>query len=251
MPAEPAPVMLVTGASRGIGAAVALAAAADGFDVVVNFAASSAAAEELATSIRSMGRRALPVRADVADEVQVVEMFTTVDRELGGLDVLVNNAGIAGGYGTIDTVGAEMLQRLWAVNISGPFLCAREAAARMRTDRGGRGGSIINISSKAALLGSAGEWIHYAASKGAIDTMTIGLAKELAAVGVRVNGVRPGLIESDFHDHAPEGRVERLRPTIPMQRSGSAAEVAAAVIWLASAEASYVTGSFIDVAGGR
>ncbi len=251
MPADRAPVMLVTGASRGIGAAVSLAAAAAGYDLVLNFAASTAEAEELASTIRATGRRALPLRADVGDEAEVVEMFATLDREFGGLDVLVNNAGIAGGYGPIETVAAEVLQRLWAVNITGPFVCAREAAARLRTDRGGRGGSIVNISSKAALLGSPGEWIHYAASKGAIDTMTIGLAKELAAVGVRVNGVRPGLIESDFHDHAPEGRVERLRPTIPMQRSGSAAEVAAAVIWLASAEASYVTGSFIDVAGGR
>jgi NAD(P)-dependent dehydrogenase (short-subunit alcohol dehydrogenase family) len=144
-----------------------------------------------------------------------------------------------------------MLARLWAVNVTGPFLCAREAAARMRTDRGGRGGAIVNISSKAAVLGGSGEWVHYAASKGAIDTMTVGLAKELAAVGVRVNGVRPGLIESDFHEHAPPGRVERMAPSVPMQRSGSPDEVAGAVLWLCSPEASYVTGAFIDVTGGR
>jgi NAD(P)-dependent dehydrogenase (short-subunit alcohol dehydrogenase family) len=144
-----------------------------------------------------------------------------------------------------------MLTRLWAVNITGAFLCAREAAARMRTDQGGHGGCIINISSKAAVLGGSGEWVHYAASKGAVDTMTVGLAKELATVGVRVNGVRPGLIESDFHDHAPPGRVERMAPSVPMQRPGTTHEVAGAVLWFAGPEASYVTGSFIDVTGGR
>jgi NAD(P)-dependent dehydrogenase (short-subunit alcohol dehydrogenase family) len=177
-------------------------------------------------------------------------LFATIDDEAAdGLPV--NNAGIAGGYGPLDTVTEPMLARLWAVNITGPFLCAREAAARMRTDLGGRGGSIVNISSKAAVLGGPHEWVHYAASKGAIDTMTVGLSKELANVGVRVNGVRPGLIESDFHLHAPPGRVARMAPMIPMERSGSADEVAGAVLWLASAEASYVTGAFIDVTGGR
>lgn len=245
------PVALVTGGSRGIGAAVAVAAAAAGYDVVVNFADREAAAHDVVARAQAAGAAAIAVRADVADEAAVLAMFAEVDRVFGRLDLLVNNAGIAGGYGTLDTVTAAAMDRLWAVNITGAFLCAREAAARMRTDRGGRGGSIVNISSKAAVLGGSGEWVHYAASKGALDTMTVGLSKELAPYGVRVNGVRPGLIESDFHDHAPEGRVERLRPTIPMLRSATTDEVAPAVLWLASPAAGYVTGTFIDVAGGR
>jgi len=248
--ADQRPVMLITGASRGIGAAIARAAAPT-YDLVLNYAVSSAAAQQLADELRAVGCRAEPVQADVGDEAQMLAMFEQLDKSFGRLDVLVNNAGIAGGYGTLDVVNSEMLARLWAVNITGPFVCAREAAARMRTDRGGRGGSIVNISSKAAVLGGSGEWVFYAASKGALDTMTIGLAKELATVGVRVNGVRPGLIESDFHLHAPPGRVERMAPSIPMQRSGTADEVAAAVLWLASPAASYVTGTFIDVTGGR
>jgi NAD(P)-dependent dehydrogenase (short-subunit alcohol dehydrogenase family) len=244
-------VMLITGASRGIGAAVARAAAAEHYDLVLNYATSTAVTEDLAAELRETGCRALPVQADMGSEADIVRMFDIVDRWFGRVDVLVNNAGIAGGYGTIDAVDETMLARLWAVNVTGPFVCSREAAARQRTDRGGTGGSIVNISSKAAVLGGPGEWIHYAASKGAIDTLTVGLAKELAPFGVRVNGVRPGLIESDFHDHAPPGRVERLRPTVPMLRSGSAAEVAGAVLFLAGPQASYVTGSFVDVAGGR
>ena len=244
------PVMLVTGASRGIGAAVARAAA-DRYDLVLDYAARADAAEALAAELRNEGCDVSCCRADVAREDDVCALFAHIDERFGRIDVLVNNAGIAGGYGTIDTVTGEMLDRLWAVNVTGPFLCAREASARMRTDRGGSGGSIVNVSSKASVLGSPGEWIHYAASKGALDTMTVGLARELATVGVRVNAVRPGLIESDFHDHAPEGRVERLAPTIPMQRCGSADEVARAVLWLAGPEASYVTGSMLDVAGGR
>ena len=245
------PVALVTGGSRGIGAAVAAAAAAAGYDVVVNFADREAAAKDVVARAQAAGAAAIAVRADVADEAAVLAMFAEVDRVFGRLGLLVNNAGIAGGYGTLDTVTAAAMDRLWAVNITGAFLCAREAAARMRTDRGGRGGSIVNVSSKAAVLGGSGEWVHYAASKGALDTMTVGLSKELAPYGVRVNGVRPGLIESDFHDHAPEGRVERLRPTIPMLRSATTDEVAPAVLWLASPAAGYVTGAFIDVAGGR
>ncbi len=244
------PVMLITGAARGIGAAIARAAAPT-YDLLLNYAASRDVAHQLADELRSLGCRAEPVQADVGDEAQVLAMFDQLDTSFGRLDVLVNNAGIAGGYGPLDVVNGEMLARLWAVNITGAFICAREAAARMRTDCGGAGGSIINISSKAAVLGGSGEWVYYAASKGALDTMTIGLSKELAPVGVRVNGVRPGLIESDFHLHAPPGRVERMRPSIPMQRSGSTDEVAPAVLWLASTEASYVTGTFIDVTGGR
>jgi NAD(P)-dependent dehydrogenase (short-subunit alcohol dehydrogenase family) len=244
------PVMVITGAARGIGAAVARAAAG-AYDLVLDYAERADAAEALATDVRAAGSEVSCVRADVSREVEVIALFAHVDDRFGRIDVLVNNAGIAGAYGSIDAVTGDMLERLWAVNITGPFLCAREAAGRMRTDRGGRGGSIVNVSSKASVLGSPGEWVHYAASKGALDTMTVGLARELASVGVRVNAVRPGLIESDFHDHAPAGRVERLAPTVPMQRSGSTDEVARAVLWLASAEASYVTGSMLDVAGGR
>jgi len=244
------PVMLVTGASRGIGAAIARAAAST-YDLALNYSSSDTVAAELAAELAPDSCRVELLRADVADEEAVVAMFATLADRFGRLDALVNNAGIAGGYGELATVTSAMLTRLFAVNVAGAFLCAREAAARMSTSSGGRGGSIVNISSKAAILGGSGEWVHYAASKGAIDTMTVGLAKELASHGIRVNGVRPGLIESDFHLAAPPGRVERMAPTIPMQRSGSAAEVAEAVLWLASPAASYVTGSFIDVAGGR
>ncbi len=242
--------MLITGGARGIGAAIARAAAPE-YDLVLDYHASDDAAQDLAAELRIGECCVEPMLADVADETQVLKVFAALDEKFGRIDVLVNNAGIAGGYGSLDTVDGAMLARLWAVNITGAFLCAREAAARMRTDRSGTGGAIVNISSRAAILGGPGEWVHYAASKGAIDTMTIGLAKELAPFGVRVNGVRPGLIESDFHLHAPPGRVERMAPTVPMQRSGTAAEVAAAVLWLASPAASYVTGGFIDVAGGR
>jgi len=244
-------VMLITGASRGIGAAIARAAAHERYDLVLNYASSGDAAEALADDIRDLGCRALPVQADMGSEAEVLRLFAAVDHWFGRLDVLVNNAGIAGGYGTLDTVDESMLARLWAVNITGPFLCAREAGARMRSDRGGSGGAIVNISSKAAVLGGSGEWVHYAASKGAIDTMTVGLAKELAPFGVRVNGVRPGLIESDFHDVAPAGRVDRLVPTVPMLRCATTDEVAGAVLVLAGPAASYVTGTFVDVAGGR
>ena len=240
------PVMLVTGASRGIGAAISRLAAANGYAVVVNYAASADIAEALADEI---GNESFAVRADVGDERAVLAMFTEIDERLGPLDVLVNNAGIAGGYGPLDGYTVKALQLLWAVNLTGPFLCAREAAARMRAS--GRGGSIINISSKAAVLGGPNEWVHYAASKGGIDTMTVGLAKELAPHGIRVNAVRPGLIESDFHLHAPPGRVERMTPMVPMQRAGTPQEVAEAVVWLASPAASYVTGAFIEVTGGR
>jgi NAD(P)-dependent dehydrogenase (short-subunit alcohol dehydrogenase family) len=176
-------------------------------------------------------------------------MFTTIDNRVGRIDVLVNNAGVAGSYGTLDSYTVEALERLWAVNLTGPFVCAREAAQRMRDS--GRGGSIVNISSKAAVLGGPNEWVHYAASKGGIDTMTIGLAKELARYRIRVNAVRPGLIDSDFHLSATPGRVERMVPMVPMQRVGTAEEVAEAVVWLASPAASYVTGAFIEVTGGR
>jgi NAD(P)-dependent dehydrogenase (short-subunit alcohol dehydrogenase family) len=239
--------VLVTGGGRGIGAAVARLEARRGATVVVNYATSAGPATELAAEL---GNGSIAVQADVAVERDVISLFEQVD-ELGTIDALVNNAGIAGGYGGLEIVHEEMLARLFAVNVGGAFLCAREAALRMRTDRGGKGGCICNISSKAASIGGAGEWVHYAATKGAIDTMTIGLARELAPHGVRVNGVRPGLIVTDFHDNASPGRLERMAPQIPMLRSGSPDEVATAVAWLCSDEASYVTGAFVDVAGGR
>lgn len=241
----PAPVMLVTGASRGIGAAVSRLAAAAGYAVVVNYVSNADAADAL---VAELGNGSFAVQADVADEAAVLSMFAEIDDRLGRLHVLVNNAGTAGSYGTLDTYTAAALERLWAVNLTGPFLCAREAAMRMRNIEGA---SIINISSKAAVLGGPNEWVHYAASKGGIDTMTIGLSKELAPYGIRVNGVRPGLIESDFHLHATPGRIERMTPHVPMHRAGTPAEVAEAVLWLASPAASYVTGAFIDVSGGR
>ena len=239
-------VMLVTGASRGIGAAIARQAASAGYSVVVNYAASDVVANALAADI---GNDSIAVRADVGDEAATLAMFAEIDARFGRLDVLVNNAGIAGSFGTLDSYTVEALERLWAVNLTGPFVCAREAANRMRAD--GRGGSIINISSKAAVLGGPNEWVHYAASKGAIDTMTTGLSKELAQHNIRVNAVRPGLIASDFHLYATPGRVERMTPMIPLQRPGTPEEVAEAVLWLASPAASYVTGTFIDVTGGR
>ncbi len=240
------PVMLVTGGSRGIGAAISRLAASGGYTVVVNFSATVETASALAEEI---GNDSIAVQADVGDEGAVLAMFAEIDERVGRLDVLVNNAGIAGSYGTLDSYTVETLERLWAVNLTGPFVCAREAARRMLA--GGRGGSIVNISSKAAVLGGPNEWVHYAASKGAIDTMTIGLAKELAPHGIRVNAVRPGLIDSDFHLHATPGRVERMTPMVPMQRVGTPEEVAEAVVWLASPAASYVTGAFIEVTGGR
>ena len=247
------PVALVTGGSRGIGAAVCRLAARDGYDLIINHVANPDGAEQTAAEVRALGGRAVVVQADVADEAAVLRLFAALDTEFGRIDLLVNNAGIAGGYGELHTVTGAALDRLWSVNVTGAFLCAREAAARMRTDRGGtgHGGSIVNITSKAAVLGGSFEWVHYAALKGALDTMTTGLAKELAAAGVRVNAVRPGLVESDFHLHAPPGRVERMAPQIPMQRSCTPDEVAEAVVWLASPAASYVTGTFLDVTGGR
>jgi NAD(P)-dependent dehydrogenase (short-subunit alcohol dehydrogenase family) len=187
----------------------------------------------------------------VADEAQVLAMFSLMDRSWGGIDCLVNNAGVAPGYGPFESLSVADMERTWAVNLTGAFVCAREAVRRMATDLGGAGGSIVNIGSKAGVIGGPNEWVHYAASKGGIDTLTAGLAKEFAARGVRVNCVRPGLIEGGFGPWAPGGRVDAMRPAIPMQRAGTAAEVAEAVVFLAGPAASYITGAFVDVTGGR
>jgi len=243
--------MLVTGASRGIGAATALLAAANGYAVAVNYHSRRDDAEAVVTAICEAGSTALALGADMGDESEIVRMFGVIDRELGPLAALVNNAGVVGSHGRVEDLDGSVLARLWAVNITGPLVCAREAVRRMATDRGGRGGAIVNVSSRAAALGGSGEWVHYAASKGAIDTMTVGLAREVAAQGIRVNAVRPGLVDTDIHEAAPAGRLERMAPTVPMGRAGTPEEVAAAIVWLASPAASYVTGTIVDVTGGR
>jgi NAD(P)-dependent dehydrogenase (short-subunit alcohol dehydrogenase family) len=244
--------MIVTGGSRGIGAAIALMAAARGYAVALNYLAETAAATRVVDAIADDGGHAIAVQGDVADEKDVVRLFEICDRELGPLDVLVNNAGITGGFSRLENLTAATLSRVVAVNIAGAFLCSREAVRRMSTQRGGRGGSIVNVSSRAAQLGGSGEWIHYAASKGALDTMTVGLAREVANEGIRVNAVAPGLIVTDLHANsgAPD-RISRMAPTVPAQRAGAAEEVAECVLWLASTAASYVTGSVLPVAGGR
>ncbi|MEO7496705.1 MAG: SDR family oxidoreductase [Massilia sp.] len=246
------PVVLITGAGRGIGAACALLAARQGYAVCVNYHVNQQAAEQLVRAIESAGGSALAVRADVADEASVLTLFEQVDAHFGRLDALVNNAGILAPQMRVEQMDAARLNRLFATNITGAFLCAREAVRRMSTRYGGAGGAIVNLSSRAAQLGAAGEYVDYAASKAALEAMTIGLAKEVAAEGIRVNGVRPGLIHTEIHASGGEaGRVERLQASVPMGRGGEPAEVAAAVLWLLSAQASYTTGSFIDVSGGR
>jgi NAD(P)-dependent dehydrogenase (short-subunit alcohol dehydrogenase family) len=244
--------VIITGASRGIGAATAKLAAARGFSVAVNFATSTAEAAAIAEEIIAAGGRACPIQADVAREEDVIRLFETVERELGPIKALVNNAAITGRFSRVESVSAKTLEQVMAVNVTGAFLCAREAVRRMSTLRGGAGGAIVNISSRAARIGSAGEWVHYAASKGAIDSFTIGLAREVATEGIRVNAVAPGLIDTGLHaaNGAPD-RLSRLTSTIPMQRPGTALEVAAAVLWLLSPAASYTTGTILDVGGGR
>jgi len=248
----PHPVVLITGASRGIGAACALRCAEAGWDVAVNYTRDAAAAEAVAAQVRAAGRRALVLQADVAVEAEVLAMFAALDREFGPLAGLVNNAGVVDVAARVDEMYAARLQRMFAINVFGSFYCAREALRRMSTKHGGRGGAIVNMSSAAARLGGPGQYVDYAAAKGAIDTFTLGLAREVAAEGVRVNAVRPGIIETDIHASGGQpDRARQLAPLVPMQRAGSADEVARAVVWLLSDEASYATGTFIDVAGGR
>ncbi len=246
------PYAIVTGASRGIGAAIALVLAKDGYDVVVNYASDEAAAKTTAERIARLGARALPIRSDVSRENEVLNMFVTAARELGRLAVLVNNAAITGGIARVAEVNAEAIARMLAVNVTGSILCSREAVRRMSTRNGGRGGVIVNISSLAARTGAGGGWGPYAASKGAINSFTVGLAREVATEGIRVNAVSPGLIETDLHANngAPD-RVARMAQTIPMQRGGKPEEVAEAVRWLISPAASYVTGTILEVGGGR
>lgn len=244
--------IIVTGASRGIGAAIAMLAAERGFSVAVNFANGNAEAQKIVGQIISAGGRARAIQADVAREEDIVRLFETSERDLGEIKALVNNAAITGGFARVDSLSAEALSQVMAVNVAGAFLCAREAVRRMSTRHGGNGGVIVNISSRAAHTGSAGEWVHYAASKGAIDSFTIGLAREVATEGIRVNAVAPGLIETGLHaaNGAPD-RLDRLATTIPMQRPGTPIEVAEAVLWLLSPAASYTTGTILEVGGGR
>lgn len=245
-------VVLITGASRGIGAATAQLAAARGYRVVVNYHANRQAADAVVSAIEHDGGQAIAIGADVASESDILRMFDVVDRELGPLHALVNNAGILEQQMRVDQMNAARLARIFATNVTGSFLCAREAVRRMSTAHGGVGGAIVNVSSIASRLGAPNEYVDYAASKGAIDTFTIGLAKEVAGEGIRVNAVRPGIIDTDIHASGGEpGRVERVRASIPMQRGGHVNEVAHAILWLLSDEASYATGSIVDVTGGR
>jgi len=245
-------ILLVTGGGRGIGAATARMAAARGYDVCVNYRANKDAASSVVTDVTAAGRRAIAVAADVSIEADVVRLFETCDRELGRVDALVNNAAVLERQMRLDAMDAVRVTRVLATNVVGPFLCAREAVRRMSTKYGGRGGAIVNVSSGASRLGSPNEYIDYAASKGALDTMTTGLAREVAAEGIRVNAVRAGHVYTELHASGGEpGRVERVKSLVAMKRGGQPEEIASAILWLLSSEASYATGAFLDVSGGN
>ena len=245
-------VMLITGASRGIGAATARLAAQRGYALCLNYHQREDAVNAVLQQVRGLGATAIAVKADVADEAQVLHMFEEVDRQFGRLDVLVNNAGMLEQQMRLEQMDAARWARVLGANVIGSFLCAREAIKRMSTRHGGEGGAIVNLSSVAARLGAPGEYIDYAAAKGAIDSMTLGLAREVAGDGIRVNAVRPGVIHTEIHAAGGEpGRVERVKASVPMRRGGQAEEIAEAILWLASEQASYTTGALLDVAGGR
>ena len=245
-------VLLITGGSRGIGAATALLAAQRGYAVAVNYSSNALAAEHVVQQIHAGGGHAIAVQADLAIEAQVMATFEAIDAKLGRLTALVNNAGVVDVAARVDEMSVARLKRMFDINVLGSFLCAREAVKRMSTRHGGSGGAIVNVSSAAARLGGAGNYVDYAASKGAIDTFTLGLAKEVAAEGIRVNAVRPGIIATEIHASGGQpDRARQMAPLVPMQRAGTAQEVAQAIVWLLSEESSYSTGSLLDVAGGR
>jgi NAD(P)-dependent dehydrogenase (short-subunit alcohol dehydrogenase family) len=244
--------LIVTGASRGIGAAIAALAGHRGYAVGVNYSTSAGEAQKVVDEIVAGGGHAFPIQADVANEAQIVRMFETAERQLGPIKALVNNAAITGGFARVEDVSSATIANVFAVNVSGTILCSREAVRRMSTRRGGSGGAIVNISSIAARTGAAGEWVHYAASKGAVDSFTIGLAREVAAEGIRVNAVAPGLVETGLHAANGEpGRLQRLMGTIPLGRPGTPYEIAEGVLWLLSDVASFTTGAILEIGGGR
>lgn len=244
--------LIITGASRGIGAATAVLAARQGWQVAVNYVANSLAADAVVRQIRAAGGTAIAVQADVGIESEALRLFETVDAKFGRLEGLVNNAGVVDAAQRVDEMSVARLERMWRTNVTSSFVCAREAVRRMSTRHGGSGGAIVNLSSAAARLGSPAQYVDYAASKAAIDTFTLGLAKEVAAEGIRVNGVRPGIIETDIHASGGQpDRAAQMAPQVPMLRAGSADEVAQAICWLLSDAASYTTGSILDVTGGR
>jgi NAD(P)-dependent dehydrogenase (short-subunit alcohol dehydrogenase family) len=244
--------LIVTGASRGIGAAIATRAGARGYAVAVNYLSGEVEASAVVNAILTGGGHAVAIRADVGREEDIVQLFRIAERELGPIKGLVNNAAITGGFARVEAVTAKALADVMAVNVTGSILCAREAVRHMSTRHGGSGGAIVNISSRAAHTGAAGEWVHYAASKGAIDSFTIGLAREVAAEGIRVNAVAPGLTDTGLHAANGEpGRLQRLMATIPIGRAGLPEEIAEGVLWLLSPAASYVTGAILEIGGGR